>query len=108
MFYRLHHGPTEGRSAVRSECLGQFWKAEVGQFWKAPKVLAVDPETGDRVSLFHPIREAWAEHFRFKSYEIEGLTASGRATIGALDMNRTRRQLIRKAEEAFGLFPPIP
>jgi hypothetical protein len=38
---------------------------------------------------------------------MEGLTAHGRATIGALDMNRIRRQLIRKAEEAFGLFPPI-
>jgi hypothetical protein len=56
--------------------------------------------------LFHPIRGAWEEHFRFKSYEIEGLTAAGRATIGALDMNRIGRQLIRKAEEAFGLFPP--
>ena len=73
---------------------------------KASKVLAVDPETGDWAPLFHPIREVWAEHFRFNSYEIEGLTATGRATIGALDMNRIRRQLIRKAEEAFGLFPP--
>jgi hypothetical protein len=75
---------------------------------KASRVLAVDPETGDQVPLFHPVRQAWAEHFRFTSYEIEGLTAIGRATVGALDMNRTRRQLIRKAEEAFGLFPPTP
>jgi hypothetical protein len=67
----------------------------------------VDPETGDWVPLFHPIREVWAEHFRFNSYEIEGLTATGRATIAALDMNRIRRRLIRKAEEAFGLFPPV-
>ena len=26
------------RPAVSSECLGHFWRAEVGHFWKAPKV----------------------------------------------------------------------
>jgi len=36
---------------------------------KASKVLAVDPETGDWVPLFHPIRGGWAEHFRFNRYE---------------------------------------
>jgi len=37
MIYRLHHDPSEGRSAVSSECLGHFCRAEAGQFWKAPK-----------------------------------------------------------------------
>jgi len=23
---------------VSSECLGHFWRAEVGQFWRAPKI----------------------------------------------------------------------
>ena len=75
---------------------------------KASKVVAVDPVTGVGAPLFHPVRQAWTEHFRFNGYEIEGLTATGRATVGALDLNRTRRQLIRKVEEAFGLFPPAP
>ena len=29
--------PVAVRSTLSSECLGQFWRAEVGQFWKAPK-----------------------------------------------------------------------
>jgi hypothetical protein len=37
MIYRLNHDFTVGRTAFRSECLGQFWRADVGQFWKAPK-----------------------------------------------------------------------
>lgn len=73
---------------------------------KASKVVALDLATGVWAPLFHPIRQVWTEHFRFKGYEIEGLTVGGRATIGALDLNRTRRQLIRKVEETFGLFPP--
>ena len=75
---------------------------------KASRVTAVDLATGDRVALFHPVRQAWTEHFRFKGYEIEGLTSGGRATVVALDLNRPGRQLIRKVEEAFGLFPPTP
>lgn len=30
--------PVAGRSTLSSECLGHFWRAEVGQFWKAPKL----------------------------------------------------------------------
>ena len=73
---------------------------------KASRVEAVDPATGNWVPLFHPVWQAWTEHFRFKGYEIEGLTAVGRATVVALDLNRQRRQLIREVEKAFGLFPP--
>ena len=34
--------PVAVRSTLSSECLGQFWRAEVGQFWKAPKVVSED------------------------------------------------------------------
>jgi hypothetical protein len=37
---------------------------------------------------------------------IEGLTAVGRATVDALNMNHSRRQRIREVEKAFGLYPP--
>ncbi len=73
---------------------------------KASKIAAVDPATGEEVRLFHPVRERWAEHFRFVGFEIEGVTAAGRATVSALDMNHSRRQHIREVEKAFGLFPP--
>ena len=74
---------------------------------KAGRITAVDPSTGEDVRLFHPLRQIWSEHFRFNGYQIEGLTAVGRATVDALKMNHSRRQRIREIEEAFGLHPPI-
>src|SRR5262249_16250852 len=44
---------------------------------KADRTTAVDPATGEMVSLFHPMQQGWSEHFRFKDYQIEGRTAVG-------------------------------
>jgi hypothetical protein len=74
---------------------------------KADRTTSVDPLTGKQAPLFHPVRQHWAEHFRFKGYEIEGYTAVCRATVAMLDLNHFRRQRIRQVEEAFGLYPPI-
>ena len=74
---------------------------------KAGRATAVDPETGVQAKLFNPNLQLWAEHFRFEDYQIKGLTAEGRATVEALRMNHSRRQRIREAEEAFGLYPPV-
>jgi HNH endonuclease len=73
---------------------------------KADRTTAFDPATGEQMPLFHPVRQRWSEHFRFKDYEMEGLTAVGRATLALLDLNHFRRQRIRQVEEAFGLYPP--
>ncbi len=73
---------------------------------KAGKTTAVDPASGKEVRLFHPVQQLWPEHFRFKAFQIEGLTAVGRAAVEALILNHARRQRIRQVEEAFGLFPP--
>jgi len=72
---------------------------------KADKTTAPDPLTSEQVALFHPLQLRWSEHFRFKSHEIEGLTAIGRATVVLLDLNQLRRQRIRQVEESFGLYP---
>ncbi len=74
---------------------------------KASRIRAIDPATGEHARLFHPILQRWSEHFRFQGYRIEGLTSVGRATVEALNLNHFRRQRIREAEEAFGLFPPV-
>ena len=74
---------------------------------KASRITAIDPATGEEVRLFHPVRQRWAEHFRFRRHRVEGLTAVGRATVDALLLNHSRRQRIRQVEQAFGLFPPI-
>jgi hypothetical protein len=73
---------------------------------KATRITAVDPATGEETPLFHPVRQVWLEHFRFRGYQIEGLTIVGRATVAVLNLNSSRRQRIREVEEAFGLYPP--
>lgn len=53
---------------------------------KGTQVDAIDPESGQRVSLFNPRAQAWKEHFTWSSDGtlIVGLTPNGRATVAAL------------------------
>jgi hypothetical protein len=74
---------------------------------KASRIQVIDPATGRHAQLFHPILQLWPEHFRLSGYQIEALTAVGRATIEALNLNHSRRQRIREVEEVFGLYPPV-
>jgi hypothetical protein len=67
---------------------------------------AVDPETGRRVPLFHPRRQRWANHFHWEGVVVVGLTATGRATVAALQMNRPLIRAIRHEEELRGRHPP--
>ena len=73
---------------------------------KSDRVTAVDPSNGTPVDLFHPRRDAWADHFWWTGYVVSAQTPAGRATVLALEFNHPRRLLIRRAEEVFGLFPP--
>jgi hypothetical protein len=58
-----------------------------------------DPETGEIVSIFNPREQVWKEHFVWKGVQIIGLTATGRATLQALDLNRPTMLAIRAEEE---------
>ena len=73
---------------------------------KADRTRANDEVTGESVPLFHPRRSEWGQHFEWKGTRVRGRTATGRATISALQINQARRVLIRDAERSFGLFPP--
>lgn len=66
---------------------------------------AVDPQTGDVANLFHPRLDAWNEHFQWNGERIVGVTISGRATVVALDMNRSLILAIRAEEAALGRHP---
>jgi len=72
---------------------------------KATRLEATDPITRSTVRLFHPRRDEWVEHFEWSGYEIVGRSPIGRATVQLLDLNDSRRLLIRRAEEMLGLFP---
>jgi hypothetical protein len=73
---------------------------------KSNRTSAIDPETDSRVELFHPRQENWHDHFEWVGFSVRSLSAIGRATVTALDMNAPRRVRIREAEALFELFPP--
>ncbi len=75
---------------------------------KAIKTSAIDPATGDTVSLFHPRWQKWLEHFSWNadSTWIIGLTPVGRATVIALRLNRNGLVNLRRVLYAMGEHPP--
>jgi hypothetical protein len=62
----------------------------------------IDPKTNQEVPLFHPRKDVWKEHFAWKGVKIEGLTATGRATVKALNFNRPLILAIREEEKLLG------
>jgi hypothetical protein len=66
---------------------------------------ANDPKTGESVRLFHPRTDDWSEHFQWSGCVLVGLTATGRATIDALNMNRPLIIAIRAEETERGRHP---
>ena len=64
-----------------------------------------DPETGDQVTIFNPRRYRWSQHFAWQEVEMVGLTATGRATIQALNLNRPVMLAIRLEEKLLGRHP---
>lgn len=58
--------------------------------FKLDRIEAVDPQSGQMISLYHPRRQRWADHFVWSedSTQVVGLTPTGRATVAALKLNR--------------------
>jgi len=75
---------------------------------KWTKTHGIDYETGQYISLFHPRRQRWSEHFTWSAdgAEIIGLTACGRATISALALNNPLAVTVRRHWVAAGWHPP--
>ena len=65
-----------------------------------------DSETGEGVYIFNPRQQRWNAHFAWNGVEVIGLTAIGRATVQALDLNRLTMLAIRAEEELRGRHPP--
>jgi D-arabinose 1-dehydrogenase-like Zn-dependent alcohol dehydrogenase len=63
---------------------------------KGPNLTGVDPQTGQVAPLFHPRRDRWADHFALDGVRINGIGATGRATVKVLDMNDSRRLELRR------------
>ena len=75
---------------------------------KADRQEAVDPESEMIVPLFNPRTELWDEHFEWTEQGtiIRGKTATGRATVSALNMNHPDMITARRLWVLAGWHPP--
>ena len=75
---------------------------------KGSRIAAPDPLTGERVHLFDPRRQDWRQHFAWSTEQdhIVARTAIGRATLVALNLNRSSLVSARRAWTAVGWHPP--
>jgi HNH endonuclease len=103
-FHVEHVLPTS--KAGPTELANLAWACPGCNLQKSNRVDAIDPLDGQHVPLFDPRKDVWSAHFRWDGYQVDGITAVGRATSAMLRLNDPRRLLIRQAEELFGLVPP--
>ncbi len=75
---------------------------------KSHRTTAEDPASGQTVALFNPRLQTWHEHFSWvdTGTRIAGLTATGRATVQALDLNRPVLMRARLRWVEAGWHPP--
>ena len=75
---------------------------------KYNKTHVADPFDGKIVPLFHPRQMSWYDHFAWPPdfLYIIGITEIGRATVEALNLNRTGLINFRRALLKLGVHPP--
>jgi hypothetical protein len=75
---------------------------------KGTRLTAQDPVSRKDVSLFHPLKQIWGEHFTWSDdgTQVIGLTPTGRATVEVLCMNRPAIVQLRLYWAALNLHPP--
>jgi len=76
--------------------------------FKSDQIDGLDPVTGRVVRLFNPRRQAWKRHFGWSENGelIVGLTACGRATVTALNLNNLVAVTVRRNWISAGWHPP--
>lgn len=92
-----------GQTVIANLCLA--CRTCNGHKWQLSR--ARDPLTNRLVKLFHPRRQKWPEHFQWSAdgTHLVGLTAAGRATIEALQMNNEPIINLRSLWVRLGLHP---
>jgi len=69
----------------------------------------IDPATDKESALFNPRTQSWSDHFNWSNDAtlVVGLTATGRATVERLRLNRRDILASRQLWVAAGWHPPI-
>lgn len=73
---------------------------------KGPNLSGIDIQTRQMTRLYHPRRDRWSEHFRWRGPRLIGLTPIGRVTIQVLNINHPDDIPLRRLLIAEGVFPP--
>ncbi|HFQ93368.1 MAG TPA: HNH endonuclease [Anaerolineae bacterium] len=76
--------------------------------FKANRQEALDAQTQQITPLFHPHKQSWREHFAWNEdgTQLIALSATGRATIAALRMNRPQLVHVRRMWVKMDEHPP--
>ena len=76
--------------------------------YKGTQTHAEDPATNRNVKLFNPRQQKWSRHFTWSDNgdRILGVTATGRATVLALQLNNPYAVTVRQAWISAGWHPP--
>jgi hypothetical protein len=76
--------------------------------FKGSKMDAIDPQSGEKFSLFNPRFQNWSDHFEWakNGIEIVGKTPIGRATVRALLLNNQVAITVRRNWVTAGWHPP--
>jgi 5-methylcytosine-specific restriction endonuclease McrA len=93
-----------GETELENLCLA-CWDCNL---YKQNRISAVDLETDEQVPLFHPNQQNWAEHFQWEANGLilVGKTATGRATVALLRLNRPILLRARERWIKVGWHPP--
>jgi hypothetical protein len=74
--------------------------------YKSNWLTAIDPITHTEIPLFNPRRNVWHDHFQldYETGSIRGLSATGRASVERLRMNKPVQLAARMSWIELGLF----
>lgn len=101
--FHVEHIVPESRGGL-TELANLAWACPGCNLNKSDRIEIVDPITQEVVRLLDPRQDVWSEHFIWDGVCVVALTPIGCAMVTAFDLNHSRRQLIRQAEQLFGLF----
>jgi len=76
--------------------------------YKGTQIDGLDPETGQRIALFHPRLQKWSDHFFWSDdgTRVMGRSPCGRATVISLQLNNLISVMVRREWVAAGCHPP--
>ncbi len=94
---KKHHGPTRADNLALSCLPCNLHKGSniAGRYHASRKL----------TPLFHPRRDKWHQHFRWRGPILVGTTAIGRVTISVLNINAPNRVQLREELIEVGAFP---